>query len=191
MLFRSRIPDTSILSGSITTDRDHYHSLEPWDMVGRHQFENAAMAISIAEGLNNFGLAITTDEICLGIGRAKHPGRLEYVDNRYLLDGAHNAAGAKALRAYLDEFEKRPITMVFGAMKEKDVSAIASALFHKAETLILTSPSNLRAVNAKDLAVRIPKEARWSFRPRERRIERTRNLTPCGDGLRSRRPMSC
>jgi folylpolyglutamate synthase/dihydropteroate synthase len=38
---------------------------------------------------------------------------------RFLFDGAHNPAAAKALRAYLDEFIDEPVVMIFGAMRDK------------------------------------------------------------------------
>ncbi len=40
-------------------------------------------------------------------------------DTPLILDGAHNPSGALALREYLDEFVKEPLTLVFGAMKDK------------------------------------------------------------------------
>ena len=103
------------------------------------------------------GVAVDANEIINGLEIARHSGRLEY-HGRYLFDGAHNIGGAKALAAYLDEFETRPITMVFGAMKGKDIVAIAEILFSKADKLILTRASNSRALNAVEIAQFIPTE---------------------------------
>lgn len=140
----------STLCGSITTDEARYGFLELWEMLGRHQFANAAVAIGVAETLIDLGFTISTDDISIGIMYARHPGRLEY-QGRYLFDGAHNVGGAKALRDYLDEFEKRPMTMIFGAMKYKDVGEIIAILQPKAEFLILTQPDNERAMSPADL----------------------------------------
>jgi dihydrofolate synthase/folylpolyglutamate synthase len=86
---------------------------------------------------------------------ARHPGRLEQV-GRFLFDGAHNIGGAKALRAYLDEFVHQPITMIFGSMNDKDVDEITSILFPKANKLILTQPDNSRALLAGHLKSYVP-----------------------------------
>ena len=121
-------------------------------LAGRHQIENASIAIRLAEVLSqDFEFPISTENIWTGLEEARHPGRLEYVDDRYLLDGAHNTAGAKALRAFLDEFETRPITLIFGAMAEKDVSQMASILFPRAKNVLLTRADNTRALPAAEL----------------------------------------
>ncbi|MDQ1523537.1 MAG: dihydrofolate synthase / folylpolyglutamate synthase, partial [Pyrinomonadaceae bacterium] len=62
-----------------------------------------------------------------------------------LFDGAHNAAGARALRDYLDEFAGgKPITLLFGAMRDKELDEIAAALFPVANLLYLTRLMNPR-----------------------------------------------
>jgi dihydrofolate synthase/folylpolyglutamate synthase len=118
-------------------------------LQGRHQFENAATAAAIARVLRD-RFPITEQNVLTGLQESRHPGRLEWI-GRYLLDGAHNVGGARALRKYLDEFVPRPITLVFGAMSDKDVGEIASVLFPKAGRLILTTPDNSRAAKAESL----------------------------------------
>jgi dihydrofolate synthase/folylpolyglutamate synthase len=94
-------------------------------LAGRHQIENAYTAIMLSGTLaNDFNLEISEDQIGRGVERARHPGRLEWI-GRFLLDGAHNVGGAQALRRYLDEYVDRPVTIVFGAMKDKNVAEIA------------------------------------------------------------------
>ena len=138
------------------TNRGRY-----WDsslgLAGRHQIENAAVAVLIAEVLAlDFHLHISEEHIWNGLEEAKNPGRLEYVGRRYLLDGAHNASGAMALREFLDEFETRAITIIFGAMRGKDIHAMVSILFPKAEVLILTVPSNSRSLDIDGLISYLP-----------------------------------
>jgi len=124
-------------------------------LKGRHQIENAQTAIQIAKALIYHSIFPNGEDgefyVVEGLRNAHHPGRLECRDN-LLLDGAHNIGGAKALREYLDEFETRPTTLIFGAMTGKDVSEIAAILFPKAEYLILTQPSNSRAMTAAEIA---------------------------------------
>ncbi|MBX3296719.1 MAG: bifunctional folylpolyglutamate synthase/dihydrofolate synthase [Acidobacteria bacterium] len=121
---------------------------------GAHQVANAEVAILLADILRKY-LPITDENIRKGLNSAIHPGRLEYIDN-VLLDGAHNIAGARALLDYLTYVEKRPLTMIFGAMRGKDVAAIAEILWPRAERLILTQPANSRAMTAEELLEFVP-----------------------------------
>jgi dihydrofolate synthase/folylpolyglutamate synthase len=116
---------------------------------GRHQLENAAIAIRVAENLS-----ISRDAIITGLDTAHHPGRLELIPSAppVLLDGAHNPAGAQALRHYLDEFVRRPLTLVFGAMRDKQLERIGEILFPLADNLILTAIDNSRAASLETLA---------------------------------------
>lgn len=124
-------------------------------LYGRYQFENAATAIAIAETLKDFNFNISQNSIIGGLETAKHKGRLEFYDN-FLFDGAHNIAGAGALKEFLDEFINQPITLVFGAMRDKDLSEIAAILFPKAKTLILTKPNNERSMETSELLKIVP-----------------------------------
>lgn len=121
--------------------------------LGRHQYENAKTAILAAEILRD-RYRISDQSIIDGLETAVHPGRLEF-RGRYLFDGAHNASGAAALRRFLDEEVKKPITMVFGVMKDKAITDIAEILFPVADKVILTTPKNLRAVAAGELEAMI------------------------------------
>ena len=116
---------------------------------GRHQLENAAVAIAVAKSL-----AISDDAIFSGIEIANHPGRLELLDSEpaILLDGAHNPAGAEALRNYLIEFGRRPLTIVFGAMRDKQLVRIGELIFPLADNLLLTPIDNPRAASLERLA---------------------------------------
>lgn len=126
-------------------------------MIGRHQFVNASLAISVAEILGEFGFKISSESIKSGLENARHKGRLEFWNN-ILFDGAHNIAGAKALRSFLDEFIEQPITIVFGAMRDKDLSQIAEILFPKADFLIFTKPDNPRSMETAELLKFVSKD---------------------------------
>jgi dihydrofolate synthase/folylpolyglutamate synthase len=60
------------------------------------------------------------------------------------------------LRDYLDEFVRQPLTLLFGAMRDKDLAEIASILFPLAQRLVLTSPANPRAATVETLARAVP-----------------------------------
>jgi dihydrofolate synthase/folylpolyglutamate synthase len=120
---------------------------------GRHQITNASVAIRLAEALQKQGAAISKAHVREGLANSRHAGRLELFDGQppILLDGAHNPSGARALRDYLDEFIKLPITMVFGAMNDKRLEENAEILFPAAEVLILTQSDNPRAAGVEKL----------------------------------------
>ena len=83
-------------------------------LVGRHQLRNLALAIAAAEELHNQGMVqITPETIARGIRETQWPGRFQVVpaagDNpEYVLDVAHNPAGAWALRSTLSACICRP-----------------------------------------------------------------------------------
>ena len=114
---------------------------------GHHQLENAAVAIRLAELLRETGFDIPDAAIARGLETAQHPGRLELIQHQpaFLIDGAHNPAGAETLRAYLDEFASRPLTLVFGAMRDKQLEQIGEILFPVADLLVLTHVRNPRS----------------------------------------------
>jgi dihydrofolate synthase/folylpolyglutamate synthase len=114
---------------------------------GRHQADNAAAAIETAELLSDVGFEITREAIIKGLRGVSWPGRLELLEGRpaMLLDGAHNLAGALSLRHYLDEFWKGEVTLIFGAMGDKDIEGMATHLFDRAKTVVLTSVNDRRA----------------------------------------------
>lgn len=109
---------------------------------GRHQIDNAAVAIRVAELLE-----IPDAAIVRGLETTQHPGRLELIPHQpsFLIDGAHNPAGAESLRTYLDEFAQRPLTLVFGAMRDKQLEQIGEILFPIADALVLTTVNNPRS----------------------------------------------
>ncbi|HSL55950.1 MAG TPA: folylpolyglutamate synthase/dihydrofolate synthase family protein [Pyrinomonadaceae bacterium] len=114
---------------------------------GRHQVENAAVAIHLAGLLRETGFDIPRAAIVRGLETAQHPARLELIEHRpaFLIDGAHNPAGAESLREYLDELARRPLTLVFGAMRDKQLEQIGEILFPLADLLVLTTVRNPRS----------------------------------------------
>ncbi|HLM03223.1 MAG TPA: Mur ligase family protein [Pyrinomonadaceae bacterium] len=125
------------------------------NLWGKHQWTNAATAIEIAETLRELGFRVGRADIISGLENARHKGRLEFYKN-ILFDGAHNAAGAKALAEYFDEFIRQPITLIFGAMRDKDLSEIAKILFPRAEFLIFTRAENPRSMETGEFMKFLP-----------------------------------
>jgi dihydrofolate synthase/folylpolyglutamate synthase len=131
-------------------------------LVGRHQLRNLALAIAAAEELHNQGtVQITAQTIAEGIRETHWPGRFQVVpaagdDPEYVLDVAHNPAGAWALRstlsaAYPDAENGREITMVFGVMRDKAVQEVTEILFPIADHVIVTHANNPRSASPNEI----------------------------------------
>lgn len=119
-------------------------------LAGRHQVINAATAVQACQllGLDHAG-------IDRGLRETVWPGRLEYVRHApdFVLDGAHNPAGAEALASYIKEFcSGRPVWIVCGAMRDKAIEEVTTQLFPLADHLILTAPDFPRALRPEALA---------------------------------------
>ena len=143
-------PTYPIYTHTFVTTRHTYPRIDS-GLLGLHQAENAAVAIGVAETLQDEKFDISPDDICLGLETARHPGRLER-HGRFLFDGAHNIGGTKALKRFLDDFVEGPITLLFGAMNGKDIAQMAELLVPLAETVVLTRPENSRAMPSAQLA---------------------------------------
>jgi dihydrofolate synthase/folylpolyglutamate synthase len=136
--------------GRVTFDYESAHSSYSRVMPGlrgRHQAANAAAAIEACEALNELGFTISREAIVRGLRSVNWPGRLQWIGSSppMLLDGAHNPSGARALREYLVEFWDGPLTLVFGAMADKNIDGMANALFDLATTVVLTRVRDKRA----------------------------------------------
>ena len=76
----------------------------PLRMLGRHQADNAALAIATVAQLRKQGWRISSDAICETFSNLTLPGRIELVRRRpaVVLDVAHNVAAAEALVEVLE-----------------------------------------------------------------------------------------
>ena len=118
-------------------------------LKGRHQIENAGVALGVIEALAMKGFRIDDDAVFKGIHDVKWGGRLEVIKHspRVILDGAHNAGGATVLaRALREEFSYKKLIFIFGVLKDKDNKAMLKKLLPLGDRLILTTPGTERAM---------------------------------------------
>lgn len=126
-------------------------------LVGRHQLRNVALAIAAAEELSRQGFGITPETIERGIRETRWPGRFQVIPARsgqpeFVLDVAHNPAGAWALRSALSSYyEDRRIIFVFGAMRDKAIGEISEIVFPLAESAIATCAENPRSATPEEI----------------------------------------
>lgn len=127
----------------------------PLALRGEHQVPNALVAVRLLEELERM-TPIGRDAILTGLRDVRWPGRLQMIEvpggRRVLLDAAHNPAGAWALAAYLRSEFPEPLPLVFGAMRDKDVTLMLKALLPVAAKIIMTDPPNARSCPVEELA---------------------------------------
>jgi dihydrofolate synthase/folylpolyglutamate synthase len=128
----------------------------PLGLRGRHQVQNAIVAVRVLEALSETGLAVPAPAIERGLREAKWPGRLDWRrladGRRVLLDAAHNEAGAATLADYLRETvpgARQPL--VFGAMRDKDHAGMLRHLLPCASRVVVTGAPTPRAAEPEDL----------------------------------------
>lgn len=117
-------------------------------LLGRHQLSNAACAAAAAQLLGERGWRVDEAAVREGLAAAVWPGRLEVVKENPLvvLDGAHNAAGAQALRETLEEyFPGRRIVLLLGIFADKERAAVVATLCPLAAAVVVTPPPGPRA----------------------------------------------
>lgn len=148
-------------------------------LIGRHQLRNVALAIAAAVELRQQGWPqITAESIERGIRGTSWPGRFqvvkgalrgdgggpiagtrapkaenqERVSREFVFDVAHNPAGVWALRSTLSAvYGEQPITVVFGALRDKAIGEMAEILFPIAERVIVTHAENPRSATPAEI----------------------------------------
>ena len=131
----------------------HYENLRV-SLLGAHQAENTATALGAIDVLRKKGFLLEEESIRTALGQLTWPARMELVagEPAFLLDVGHNPDGARALReAIKSHFPDRDLIMVFGALADKDVEAMAAILGPLCRLVILTRPNSPRALEPRNL----------------------------------------
>ncbi|NMB58681.1 MAG: bifunctional folylpolyglutamate synthase/dihydrofolate synthase, partial [Chloroflexi bacterium] len=90
-------------------------------LLGRHQVDNAATAITAVMKLRQLGYEISDKAMQDGLAKVVWPCRFEVISRNPLIvvDSAHNRDSAHKLRlAVQDYFPEKPITLIFGASED-------------------------------------------------------------------------
>jgi len=112
--------------------------LPPPKLYGRHQFENAGLAIAALRAIKNF--TIPPAAFDTGMVKAEWPARLHRLAQGRLvdlapagselwLDGGHNPDGGRAIAAALADLEERvsrPLVLIVGMLASKDCEGFLS-----------------------------------------------------------------
>jgi len=135
-------------------------------LFGRHQFDNAGLAIATLRALKN-DLSVPAAAFEQGIVRAEWPARFQRLAQGRLvalappgselwLDGGHNPDGGRAVAAALADLEERvsrPLVMIVGMLQTKDASGFLhnfSGLAHR--VIAVPIPDQPKSMTAEALA---------------------------------------
>jgi dihydrofolate synthase/folylpolyglutamate synthase len=123
-------------------------------LPGRHQLDNAALALAAVELLfpdqENQTPAISDEIVKKGLSETRWAGRLEKImaDPLVVLDGAHNLAAATNLaRFFEEELSDRPLTLVLGILDDKAFEPMLKLLLPWAARVIFTRADNKRSID--------------------------------------------
>ena len=107
------------------------------------------------------------------------PGRFEIHEFRgipMVVDGGHNLPGLEAALAGTRRlYGDRPLGVVFGCLRDKDIASMLAALRKEASFLVLTRPESERAAD--------PAWVHREYGPRDLRERKARVIEDAGDAL--------
>ena len=145
-------------------DRDGLIDLPLPQLIGRHQYQNAANAIAALRAIN---AGVGADDFDRGLLQADWPARLQRLragplnnlapaNAELWLDGGHNEDGGRALAAAMADMEERaprPLALICGTMSTKDTAGFLSHFAGLAqETLAVPIPGEEAGRSADDVA---------------------------------------
>ncbi len=142
---------------------------------GRHQAENALVAVAAAETFLP-GEEPLAREVIDVLGSMTAPGRLEVVSHNptVLVDAAHNPAGAAVLTQALTEtFSFDELVGVVSILVDKEIEGIMKGLRPVLDQVVFTTNTSDRAVPAAELAAIATSLGLWE----PRQIRTAPNLT--------------
>jgi dihydrofolate synthase/folylpolyglutamate synthase len=117
---------------------------------GIHQKENAAVAVA---ALRAARVEVCDDAVGQGLRDVRWPGRFQVVDERIVLDACHNPhAAAQLLVNWRDAYGMEKATVIFGALADKDYSAMLRILEPISREVLLVPISSERSAAPEALA---------------------------------------
>jgi len=104
--------------------------------------------------LREGGYPIQEADLHTGLRGVRWPGRFQILsrDPILVVDSAHNRDSALKLRIALDDyFPGQPVTLIFGASEDKDISGMLAELLPRVSRIIVTQAVHPRAAAVDEL----------------------------------------
>jgi dihydrofolate synthase/folylpolyglutamate synthase len=124
-------------------------------LLGYHQVINAAVAYAALQVVKEQGFDLGDKAIREGFRGVSWPGRFQILSNSppLVVDSAHNRDSALKLRIALDDyFPGQPVTLIFGASSDKDVSGMLTELLPRVFRVLITQAVHPRAADPEEVA---------------------------------------
>ncbi len=125
----------------------------PIALSGAHQKENAALALA---ALAAAGIAVEPKAVEVGLAQVRWPARFQHWDERTIIDGAHNPAGARSLvRTWQEAFGEQRATVLLATLNDKDAPQLCAALSPLINRVFLPVIRSERALDPESLRLTI------------------------------------
>jgi dihydrofolate synthase / folylpolyglutamate synthase len=154
---------------------------------GINQKENAALAVA---ALSAARLHVADEAVAQGLRDVRWPGRFQVVNERIVLDGCHNPhAAAQLLVNWMDTYGTEQATVIFGALGDKDYSAMLRILERISREVLIVPIRSERSAAPEALAAactirhRILQSVREALEASEGRTLVTGSLFLVGEAL--------
>ncbi|HUE75347.1 MAG TPA: folylpolyglutamate synthase/dihydrofolate synthase family protein [Chloroflexota bacterium] len=124
-------------------------------LMGDHQAVNLSVAATMAAEFASRGLTIGEEHVQAGCALVRWPGRFEIVPGQptVVLDGAQNDGSARALAdALRSVYPNRRVIFLIGVSSDKDIDAIARALFGVVGAVVATRSGHPRSASPETVA---------------------------------------
>lgn len=122
----------------------------PVALAGVHQKQNASLAIA---ALRAGGIAVDEGAVAHGLQNVSWPARFQHWDERTIIDGAHNPAGAAALaQTWRDQFGDERATIILAVLHDKDITGICRALAPISSYVVLPRIRSQRSAEPQAIA---------------------------------------
>ncbi|HIW21532.1 MAG TPA: bifunctional folylpolyglutamate synthase/dihydrofolate synthase [Candidatus Dorea intestinavium] len=129
-------------------------------LSGLYQNINAATAVTAATLLRSFFTKLDEDAIEQGLLAANWPGRFETILDtpRFIIDGAHNPDGAKALAKSLKfYFTNKRIIYIMGVLRDKEYQTMLKETVPLADEVMTITTPTVRGFDGRELLKEVKK----------------------------------
>ena len=128
-------------------ERDHNGEVA---LAGAHQKRNATLALA---ALHAAGVDLSPANIHAGLTSVRWPARFQKWNERLVIDGAHNPAGARVLaETWRENFGEAKATLILGLLRDKNAADIYRALAPVTSSVILPRFRGERVLPPAELA---------------------------------------
>lgn len=137
--------------------KKNYNGLKLKNLIGVNQFKNGSLALAGCEILAKKGFKIPLQSIKKGILKARWEGRFEIIKKRppFIIDGAHNPHGIKALIENIKTFyPSKKFIFILNVLKDKDINEMIESILPYSISIFLCPNKNDRSYTSEELKKR-------------------------------------